>query len=258
MNTATGIHILGDSLRVVCIEKSDDAYRLKGLSARRVSASWAFNTEVPEPFVKALHAALDRLPEPLGPLAFALSAGLYHIQKVPLEVASEEDRREHMLWEASQALISPIDNFEIDFMPAGRVAFWTAIRKDIIHAHATLGRALGQPRIHLIAAPLALFYAGRIAGIWQPGPRVAVHRDSANSVCIAVKNGVLTAVDAPGRPTCNRVYLSADKPHIADRDFIAYPAFRNIDTSRLPPSDRVALDHPGKFALALGAATPHL
>ncbi len=256
MNTATGIHISGDSLRVVCVEKSGDAYCLKGLLTERVSASWSLG-EVPEPFVKALRAALDRLPEPLGALSFALSDGLYHIQKVPLEVASEEDRREQIAWEASQALISPVDEFEIDFMPAGRAAFWTAIRKDIIRAHA----ALCETRIHLIAAPLALFYAGRIAGIWQSGSRVALRRDSANSFCIAVKNGVLTAVDARVRPACNRVYLSADKPNIApsaDRDFVAYPTFRGIDTARLPHKDRSELDRPGAFALALGAAAHDL
>lgn len=261
MNTATGIHISGDSLRVVCVEKSDDAYYLRGLLTQRVSASWAFDTEVPEPFVNALRAALDRLPAPLGPLSFALSDGLYHIQKVPLEVASKKDRREQIAWEAAQTLISPLDEFEIDFMPAGRAAFWTAVRKGVISAHEALGHALGNPRVHLIAAPLALFYAGRIAGIWRPGPQVVVRRDSANSFCIAVKNGVLTAVAAHARPACNRVYLSADKPHIAssaERDVVAYPTFCGINTSLLPRGDRAELEHPGKFALALGAVAHDL
>ena len=263
MSTATGIHISDNTLRVVCLEKLGQVYHLKGLLTQRVSVSCDFDSAVPEPFVEALREACDRLPKPLGTLSFSLSD--YHIQKVPLEVASAEDRREQVLWEASQALISPLDDFEIDFVAAGRAAFWIAIRKEVIGTYEALCHALGQTRAHLTASPFALFHAGLIARVWQPGPQLSVHRDSAGSFCISVENGVLTAVGtdwhAVARLPCKRVYLSGDRTDIApsaERDFVAYPTFRGINTARLPNRDRAELEHPGKFALALGAAAHNL
>ncbi len=278
MSTATGIHISGNALRVVCLEKLDNTYHLRGLMNRRVSASCHFDpqAEVSEPFIRALSQAFDCLPKPLGTLSFALSAGLYHIQRVPLEVAAEEDRREQIVWEVSQVLISSIDDSAIDFLPVGRAAFWTAVRNGVIHAHETLCHALGETRMHLTVAPLALFYAGLSSRVWEPGRQMAVHPNLAGSFCIFVENGILIAVETTGsstsnlqhwlslarlHPSCKRIYLSED---ITDRDpstelsFAEYPTFRGINTARLPKQDRAELRHPGKFALALGAATHSL
>ena len=112
MSRATGIHISGNTLRVVHLEKLDHAYCLRGLIDQRVSAAFDFDPEkeVPKSFVEELGQALESLPKPIGTLSFCLSGGLYHMQKVPLEVAGKEDRREQILWEASQALISSVDD----------------------------------------------------------------------------------------------------------------------------------------------------
>lgn len=272
MSTATGIHISGDTLRVAHLEKLDNAYHLRGLINQRVSEVFDFDPEkeVSQSFVEELGRALESLPKPIGTLSFCLSGGLYHIQKVPLEVAGEEDRREQILWEVSQALISPVDNSVIDFITVGRVAFWTAVRNGVIDAHETLCSALGETHLHLSVAPLALFCAGLPARVWEEGRQMAIHSDPTGSFYISVENGILIGVEtsgpdssnlqrwvslanSPHRP-CKRVYLSGDiVDPPADLSLVEYPIFRGIDTAQLSERDRTDPGQASGFALALGA-----
>lgn len=274
MSTATGIHISGNTLRVVHLEKLDNAYYLRGLINQRVSEAFDFDPEkeVSKSFVEELGQALESLPKPIGTLSFCLSGGLYHIQKIPLEVAGEEDRREQIFWEASQALISPVDNSVIDFIAVGRVAFWTAVRNGVIDAHETLCSALGETHLHLSVAPLALFCAGLPARVWEAGRKMAIHSDPDGSCYVAVENGILIGVEttvpnssslqrwfslasSSHRP-CKRVYLSGDIPAIdppASLSLEEYPIFLGIDTAQLPKRDREELGQASRFALALGA-----
>ncbi len=274
MSRATGIHISGNTLRVAHLEKLDNAYCLRGLIDQRVSEAFDFDPEkeVPKSFVEELGQVLESLPKPIGTLSFCLSGGLYHIQKVPLEVAGEEDRREQILWEASQALISPVDNCVIDFITVGRVAFWTAVRNGVIDAHKTLCSALGKTHLHISVAPLSLFCAGLPARVWETGRKMAIHSDLDGSFYVSVENGILVDVEtdisdssslqrwfslanSPHRP-CKRVYLSGDTPLIdppADLSVAEYPLFLGIDTAQLPKRDRAKLGQASGFALALGA-----
>lgn len=274
MSTATGIHISGNTLRVVHLEKLDNAYYLRGLIDQRVSEAFDFDPEkeVPKSFVEELGQALESLPKPIGTLSFCLSGGLYHIQKIPLEVAGEEDRREQIFWEASQALISPVDNCVIDFIAVGRMAFWTAVRNGVIDAHETLCSALGETHLHLSVAPLSLFCAGLPARVWEAGRQMAIHSDASGAFYISVENGILIGVEtaipdvlslqrwfslasSPHRP-CKRVYLSGDIQTIdppADLSLEEHPIFRGIDTEQLPKQDRAKLGQASRFALALGA-----
>ena len=273
MSTATGIHILGNTLRVVHLEKLDHAYCLKGLVEQRVSEAFDFDPEkeVPKSFVEELGQVLESLSKPIGTLSFCLSGGLYHIQKIPLEVAGEEDRREQIFWEASQALISPVDNCVIDFIAVGRVAFWTAVRNGVIDAHETLCSALGETQLHLSVAPLSLFCAGLLARVWEEsGRQMAIHSDPSGSFYISVEDGILIGVEtavpdasnlqrylslarSSHRP-CKRVYLSGDiVDPPTDLSLVEYPIFHGIDTAQLPERDRAKLGQASGFALALGA-----
>ena len=274
MSTATGIHISGNTLRVVYLEKLDNAYYLRGLINQRVSEAFDFDPEkeVSKSFVEELRQALESLPKPIGTLSFCLSGGLYHIQKIPLEVAGEEDRREQIFWEASQALISPVDNSVIDFIAVGRVAFWTAVRNGVIDACETLCSALGETHLHLSVAPLSLFCAGLPARVWEAGRKMAIHSDPDGSFYVSVENGILIGVEtavpnssslqrwfslasSSHRP-CKRVYLSGDIPVLdppTDLSLEEYPIFLGIDTAQLPKRDREKLGQASRFALALGA-----
>lgn len=274
MITATGIHISGNTLRLAYLEKLDNGYYLRGLINQHLSEIFDFapEKEVPKPFVEELGQALENLPKPIGTLSFCLSGGLYHIQKIPLEVAGEEDRREQIFWEASQALISPVDNSVIDFIAVGRSAFWTAVRSGVIDTHENLCSALGETHLHLSVAPLSLFCAGLPARVWETGRKMAIHSDPDGSFYVSVENGILNGVEtaipdssslqrwfslasSPHRP-CKRVYMSGDIPSIdppADLSLAEYPIFLGIDTAQLPKRDRAKLGQADQFALALGA-----
>ena len=274
MITATGIHISGNTLRLAHLEKMDNGYYLGGLINQRLSEVFDFapEKEVPKSFVEELGQALENLPKPIGTLSFCLSGGLYHIQKIPLEVAGEEDRREQIFWEASQALISPVDNSVIDFIAVGRSAFWTAVRSGVIDTHENLCSALGETHLHLSVAPLSLFCAGLPARVWETGRKMVIHSDPDGSFYVSVENGILNGVEtaipdssslqrwfslasSPHRP-CKRVYMSGDIPSIdppADLSLAEYPIFLGIDTAQLPKRDRAKLGQADQFALALGA-----
>jgi hypothetical protein len=96
------------------------------------------------------------LPKTSGSLVITLGGGFFHIQKVPLEVASESDRIAQIYWEASQVLIDPPEHYVVDFLPAGRVAFWTAIRKEITENYSQHFLELGFETITFVPEPLAL------------------------------------------------------------------------------------------------------
>jgi len=96
------------------------------------------------------------IPKASGSLVITLGGGFFHIQRVPLEVASESDRIAQIHWEASQVLIDPIEHYVVDFLPAGRVAFWTAIRKEITTNYSAFFSDLGFDTITFVPEPLAL------------------------------------------------------------------------------------------------------
>lgn len=99
----------------------------------------------------------SKLPDQRDTLVITLSGGLFHIQRVPLEVAAEPDRQLQIHWEASQVLIDDIDNYIIDFQPAGRIAFWTAIRATVTQSLTAYFSELGYEHVHFKTEPLALY-----------------------------------------------------------------------------------------------------
>jgi hypothetical protein len=149
MKQLTSLHLSNDHLRI-----------LKLSSLRN---SWSFDgchiVNIPNVSHLPNLDQLDMtayLPNASGSLVITLGGGLFHIQRVPLEVASETDRIAQIHWEASQVLIDPIEHYVIDFLPSGRVAFWTAIRKEITETYSEYFLNLGFDTISFVPEPLAL------------------------------------------------------------------------------------------------------
>lgn len=193
MNTATGMHIAGQTLRLVALKQQGETCELVALCERPLSHP--FSPEVlakghPNSLSDDIRRALSDIPSER--LIAVLTGSFFHIQKVPLEMAAENDRREQIIWEATQALIPPAEAHEIDFFPAGRVAFWTATRKDVLTAFADL-----TPHVPLttIVEPLALFSACQISGIAQSGRHIAIHMEKTHRSYVALDNGALTAAE---------------------------------------------------------------
>tara|TARA_A100001037_G_scaffold247879_1_gene229969 strand:- start:380 stop:1189 length:810 start_codon:yes stop_codon:yes gene_type:complete len=93
--------------------------------------------------------------EPPGLCCLALPAGLYHIQKVPLELAETVDQRSQVCWEVEQTLAVNGGEYRVDYAVTGSSAIWVAIPS--LYANS-IGSIFGSPttEVRLVASPIAL------------------------------------------------------------------------------------------------------
>jgi hypothetical protein len=148
MTQITSLHLSDSHLRVLVLSKEPEGLVMN------VCKSFALPD--PSPDLKKLEIE-KHIPQTSKTLVVTLGGGLFHIQRVPLEVASEADRQAQIDWEASQVLIESIDHYIINFHPSGRIAFWTAIRKEITQAYSDYFTDLGFDTITFMPEPLALY-----------------------------------------------------------------------------------------------------
>jgi len=150
MTQITSLHLTHHNLRVL----------LLGINNNSLSIDYyktlTLNDNNPLPDIDTLNLAAN-VPNVTETVIVTLGGGFFHIQKVPLEVASEADRKTQILWEAEQVLIGGTDQYVIDFLPTGRIAFWTAIRTEIIEKYTHTLTELGYKSVHFIPEPLALY-----------------------------------------------------------------------------------------------------
>ncbi|MBT4139388.1 MAG: hypothetical protein HOE48_15820 [Candidatus Latescibacteria bacterium] len=146
--------------KITSLHLSDNHLRILGLvtSSTEQSVECCHAIDLPgEIFPPNLAEVENCIPAPSGHVIMTLGGEFFHIQRVPLEVASESDRKSQINWEASQVLIDPVEDYSIDFTPAGRVAFWTAIRKDVTHMYTEFFLDLGFDAITFVVEPIALY-----------------------------------------------------------------------------------------------------
>ena len=167
MTRATGIQIAGDLLRLACLERTPAGCRICALFESRlitpVLQHWPFRLRVRQCISEGLQHAFAQVQEVPGSVALSLGGGFFHLQKTPLELASPDDRREHMTWEAAQTLIDPIDRYDINYLAVGRTAFWIAIRKEVFEFCSELLSSLSVRKYRLEAEPIGLYYACLLA-----------------------------------------------------------------------------------------------
>lgn len=149
MKQLTSLHLSSDHLRVLSLTPQRNNWSCDACHSVSIS-----NGACPTNLNQLDTASL--FPNPSGSLVITLGGGQFHIQRVPLEVASESDRIAQIHWEASQVLIDPIEQYVIDFLPSGRIAFWTAIRKEITSNYRDYFLNLGFETITFVPEPLAL------------------------------------------------------------------------------------------------------
>ncbi|MFT5367165.1 MAG: hypothetical protein ACI8V2_002123 [Candidatus Latescibacterota bacterium] len=148
MKQITSLHLSNSQLRVLVISTKPEGLSLD------VCKSFALPSQPPD--LNELELS-KHIPKTSSTVVITLGGGLFHIQRVPLEVASESDRKAQINWEASQVLIDSIDHYAIDFHPAGRIAFWTAIRKEITQTYTEYFTDLGFDTVTFMPEPLALY-----------------------------------------------------------------------------------------------------
>jgi Tfp pilus assembly PilM family ATPase len=217
MTRATGVHLSGDAIRIVCLERSQTGDRVRALAEK--SLPLPFNpTTFQDPdsrdrIGEHLTSALASLDLDGGCLISSLEKEFYYIKKVPLEVASDEDRKDQIHWEASQTLLSPLDEYDIDYYPSGRSAFWIAIRKEIRDFLTGLFCAAGHKPSRLIITPVALYHACELAGLWTKERNAAILLDRSRLSFVAGDSYTITTAET----TC--IHQNDDKtPQDADSE----------------------------------------
>ncbi len=167
MTRATGIQIAGDLLRLACLERAPAGYRLCALFESRLITPllphWPVQPRVMRCVSEGLRRAFEQVQGVPGTVALSLGGGFFHLQKTPLELASPDDRQEHVAWEAAQTLVDPIERYTVSYRAVGRTAFWTAIRKEVIEFCSELLSSLFVRKFRLEAEPIGLFYACLLA-----------------------------------------------------------------------------------------------
>jgi hypothetical protein len=176
MKRATGIHIDGDMLRLACMERTSAKNRLCALFECRLTSPilprWPVQPRVRRSLREGLQQGFAQVQGAPGAVVLSLGGGFFHLQKTPLELASSEERQEHVIWEAAQTLIDPANRYVVDYVAAGRTAFWIAIRKEVFEFCSELLSPLRVRQYRLEAEPLGLFYACLLAQN-EAGSRVA-------------------------------------------------------------------------------------
>ncbi len=218
MNRATGIHIARDVLRLACLERTSAGYRLCALFETRLTSPMLPRWPVPLPVRRCLSEGLKQAfaqihGEP-GAIVLSLGGGFFHLQKAPLELASTEDRKEHMTWEAAQTLVDPSERYIVDYFAAGRTAFWVAIRKEIFEFCSDLFPPLGVRGYRLEAEPLGLYYACLLAKNGAGSRVAAVMVGHPWLYFVAVESDILISAEAASLEIPIVVSgLPVDRPH---------------------------------------------
>jgi hypothetical protein len=145
---------------------------------------------------RSIEQEVSGLDPDLGDTVASLGGGLYQIQRVPLELAGDEDRRDQINWEVSQALISPAADYSIEFHTAGRAAFWVAVRHEVLDVCAEVYASAGIPVKGLVVEPVALSGASEMVRA-RGGERIAaIHYADGWLSFVSEEAGRLASADA--------------------------------------------------------------
>ncbi len=197
---ATGIHFHRKAARLVTLEDGEDG---------RVRLCAASELELPVPYGPEALSDADcgrQLAEVIrdglsnggktGTVLSALPGGCFQIQKVPLEVASEDDRRSQMVWEAAQGLAATCLDLEIGYIPARRSAFWVASRSVVHRTVEQIFRSAGVDPVALMAEPIALVNACVLSETGTEGSAAAVYFCTPWLCILSVEDGVLLSAES--------------------------------------------------------------
>ena len=207
MSHATGIHVSGRKLRLVALEGNAGDYTVAALAEVDLGETLCPRAlQSPESrrrISETVRQDLRNGPRPRGKCVVALGGGLYQIQRVPLELASDEDRREQVLWEAAQSLVSPPDEYVLEVYATGRAAFWVAYRRRVVDAYVRLFEDSGIVVDSVAAEPVAMARAGTIAQERGSELTGVVHWESPWLSFVLIHDGQMVAAEtaraaAPG------------------------------------------------------------
>ena len=215
MMRATGIHFSGRSVRVATLETGHSGYRLIAVAEARIPVPFgAASLEDPgvrRRFGDVLRETFSGIEGDLGAVVASLGGGLYHIRKVLLEVASQDDRREQIAWEVAQALISPAEEYLVRYYAAKRAAVWVAVRRQSVELVADLFTGSGVSPDAFGVEPMAMARACELSGVWGSGRCAAVWIDPPWVSLATGEDGLLVAAET--------VHVGQSEPGGAGSDY---------------------------------------
>lgn len=199
MIRATGIQIAGDLLRLASLERTPAGFRICALFESRLTTPvlphWPLRLRVRQCISEGLRRAFAQVQEVPGTVALSLGGGFFHLQRTPLELASPDDRQEHITWEAAQTLVDPIDMYDVNYLAVGRTAFWIAIRKEVFEFCSEMLSSLPVRKYRLEAEPIGLYYACLLA-TGRAGSRAIVMGGHPWLYFAATESGNLVSAEA--------------------------------------------------------------
>jgi len=226
MNRATGIHLSSRTIRLVTLDGSPSDCRLCALVQAPLPVPFVPETLLSEQarqrLARGIAEAIGNDRDARGRTTASLGGGLFQIQKVPLEVAAEEDRRNQVAWEVSQALISPAEDYIVDCHPAGRAAFWVAVRRTVAGLCTRLYESASIPVDGFEVDPIALFRACIMARHGDSGRNGAILLGAPWLSFVAVDDGDLVAAETVRTDSC------AVSPNHAETDAQDLQAARDV------------------------------
>jgi hypothetical protein len=199
MSRATGVHFDHSALRLVTLQIEGDRAALCAAVERRLPLPLSPEALRGETSGRALADILGQALSEVGDTGAVqalLPGGWYQMQKVPLEVASAEDRRNQMAWEAAQGVAAPASELEIAYVPARRSAFWLACRRSMLEALEGLFQRAGLSGVQPVPGPVALLDACRLSGRLNPDRSAAVWFDLPWLYVVSVLHGEMHAAES--------------------------------------------------------------
>ena len=180
--------------------------------------------------LKALFESSDIDPQSVS---ISLGGDFAVIKRIPLELASEDERREQVMWEAGQHLLDSPGDFKIDYHPFGRTAFLVAIRTRVVEAIRRVCESADIGIKSLEVDPLTLFYACMMTsnGNLQAG-RDAIGKREANPTSPSPAGADLLEGSHP---------VSTIAVHIGDR----WATCISVSGADLAGVEMIRLDHVG-------------
>lgn len=252
---SVGIHISGQTIRTCRLDTNEAV-----VSSARHSLPRPLSPDDWTHPDKRLTAVLSDYIEETDEASLALPGGLYHLRRVPMEVAMDVDRRRQVEWEVSQTLASAIGDHRVDYTVRGSYAIWVAVSAHLIERLTESFERRGI-RLSVCATPIAIVETLRRQSPKQPATLIVA--DAGWVTRLGIQNGDLVSAQerAPSvnespledisnwlQPnTAEATYLAADPANLpVDADFVQalYPP---VDTDDHPELDTLT-------SIAYGAA----
>ena len=165
--TATGIHVVDNTLCIVQIAGGEEVTELHALVQHALSGPIGpgrlGSAGGAEELIQALCQVLQDRGLSLENSVLALPQEAFYLKSRPLVVAGEKANREHLLWETKQVLAGDLDAYSIDFALTRHCGFVVAAHRRVLDLYLDVCTQGGIKNPDFDIPPFALYNAMEVA-----------------------------------------------------------------------------------------------